>query len=502
MNQTVSKVKDYDFLKPNQTVGWEALPGSQTLFLESDFVFELLYHGTRGPGKSASLLVSYFNHVGRGLGSDWKGIIFRQTYKQLKDLYEKSREIFDVVCPEAKFNQAKYEWTFPDGEILLFRQFQREEDYYNYHGHEYPFIGWDELTNWKTSVGYKRMMSCCRTTNPDVPKMIRSTTNPYGPGHNWVKSHFMLPEKDGVILRKKYRIENPITKKVTEEYLTKCSIKGTLWENTILLESDPTYVIQLKQTAKNPEELKAWTEGDWNIVAGGMFDDVWSEKYNVVKPFEIPAGWKLDRSYDWGSSSPFSVGWWAESDGSDYVDGNGKVRSSVKGDLYRVGEWYGWTGQENTGLKMLDADIAKGIKDRERSMFGNRVVQPGPADTQIYNVENGRSIASEMSTYGVSWTRADKSSRVNGWANMRSYIKQAHPNEPIDGVSQPREKPGLFVFETCSQFRRTVPVLTRSDKNLDDVDDKETEDHIADETRYRIRACGKRVRSGRHKGMV
>ena len=47
------------------------------------------------------------------------------------------------------------------------------------------------------------------------------------------------------------------------------------------------------------------------------------------------------------------------------------------------------------------------------------------------------------------------------------------------------ERPGLFVFESCRHFLRTVPTLPRDAKDPDDVDTL-AEDHIGDETRYRI----------------
>ena len=141
---------------------------------------------------------------------------------------------------------------------------------------------------------------------------------------------------------------------------------------------------------------KAWLEGSWDIVAGGLLDDVWFPEYAVVRSFKIPLSWRVDRSFDWVSSKPFSVGWWAESDGSDYVDGSGHVRSSVRGDIFRIGEWYGWNGTPNKGLKMLAVEIAKGVREREIKYWSGMSVQPGPADSSIYTVENGRSIAQDM----------------------------------------------------------------------------------------------------------
>jgi len=73
----------------------------------------------------------------------------------------------------------------------------------------------------------------------------------------------------------------------------------------------------------DPALVKAMRDGDWNIVAGGMFDDLWTPSVHIVRSFEIPYSWKINRGFDWGSSKPFSVLWFAESDGTDitYPDG-------------------------------------------------------------------------------------------------------------------------------------------------------------------------------------
>ncbi len=52
-----------------------------------------------------------------------------------------------------------------------------------------------------------------------------------------------------------------------------------------------------------------------------------------------------------------------------------------------------------------------------------------------------------------------------------------------------RDGPGLYVFDTCRQFIRTVPVLPRDENKPDDVDTA-AEEHVADETRYRVLAKG------------
>ena len=58
-----------------------------------------------------------------------------------------------------------------------------------------------------------------------------------------------------------------------------------------------------------------------------------------------------------------------------------------------------------------------------------------------------------------------------------------------------REYPGLFVFNTCDHFIRTMPTLPRDDRDLDDVD-TDSEDHVADEVRYRVLSGGARSFQG------
>lgn len=451
-------------MSTSPNVIWRANPGSQALFLACP-VFEVLYHGTRGPGKTDALLMDFAQHVGRGFGQNWRGILFRRTYKQLDDVVAKSKRWFRQIWPAAKFNESDYTWKFPTGEELLLRYMGRPDDYWNYHGHEYPWIGWEELTNWPTSDCYEMMKACSRSSFPGMPRKYRSTANPYGVGHSWVKLYFIDAAPAGAIVR-------------NEEGVERTHVAGHWSENRPLMEADAGYAARLASDT-NENRRKAWLDGRWDIVAGGMFDDVWSAAVHVVKPFSIPAGWRIDRSFDWGSSRPFSVGWWAESDGTQAPDG----RVYPRGTLFRIGEWYGWDGKNpNTGLRMTDVMIARGIVERETAMGIRDRVKPGPADSSIFHAEPGRkSIADAMREHGVSFTEADKrpGSRKAGWQRVRGMLEAA--------LESPMEWPGLFVFDHCRQFIRTLPVLPRSDRDPDDVD-TEAEDHIADEVRYRCTA--------------
>ncbi len=462
-------------------LSWAPQPGSQELFLTCP-VTEALYEGTRGPGKTDALLMDFTQFVGRGWGAEWRGVLFRRTYPELEDVIAKSKKWFGRVFPDARYNEAKSVWQWPTGETLRFRHFKSPDDYWSYHGHAYPWIGWEELTTWATDECFRTMFSCARSPIPSIPIRIRATTNPYGVGHHWVKDRYRLPVEKG---RAAGRVIDDAVDDDGNPEPARVAIHGTIYENKVLLHADPNYINRIAAAARNPSEKKAWLEGSWDIVSGGMFDDVFSREHNVVPDIigAIPRGWRLDRSFDWGSSKPFSVGWWAESDGSDLMFPDGKVMPTVRGDLFRVAEWYGWTGKPNKGVYMQNTEIAEGIRSRELQWFQGVRVRPGAADSSIFDTTGGQSISKEMASRGISWERADKSrdSRKNGWEKMRVLLRDGHPNE--NGL--PRERRGMFISERCDQWLRTVPSLPRDDRNLDDID-TESEDHIGDENRYRV----------------
>jgi hypothetical protein len=82
-----------------KSVIWYPLKGSQTAFMQCPGL-EALFHGTRGPGKTDSLLMAFAQHVGKGYGAAWRGVIFRQTYPQLADVQAKSEKWFGSCSQE------------------------------------------------------------------------------------------------------------------------------------------------------------------------------------------------------------------------------------------------------------------------------------------------------------------------------------------------------------------------------------------------------------------
>jgi hypothetical protein len=445
------------------------------LFITRDFI---VTHNTE------ALLFDYAQHINQGFGADWRGIMFRRTFPELDDVVSKTRKWFPRIWPKAQFNIQKMEWTWPDGEMLLFRHMMREEDYFSYHGSSYPWVSFEELTTWPDPGCYTRMFSCCRSGRAGMPRKIRATTNPYGCGMNWVKRRFRLPMAPGCSIGEVIRDSK---NKAGDVDPPRVAINASLSENKILLFADPLYLQRIKAAARNPSELAAWVDGSWTEVGGGIVDDIWDENIHIVPNVEadqIPKGWRINRAYDHGQSKPFSVGWWLESNGEPIETEDGRLIGSEKGDLIRLAEFYGWNGEPNEGLRMTARDIARGIKEREIKMGIRARVCRGPADTSIFAKYDGtKSVAGDMMSEGISWDPIDKSggSREQGWQKLRDYLKNAIPGE--DGT---REGAGLFVCARNSQFLRTVPCLPRDQRKIDDVD-SDAEDHIADECRYRLR---------------
>jgi hypothetical protein len=331
--------------------------------------------------------------------------------------------------------------------------------------------------------------------------MCFSTTNPFGVGHTWVKKRFIDPVPRGTIIRsitEVPRINGEGTDKVE---LTRVAIHGSWKENKFL---DPTYIAFL-MSIKDPDKRKAWVNGDWSVTAGGRFDHLWREHVHVVRPFQIPESWHVDRSHDWGESKPFSNLWFAEADGDEH-EINGRMVAFPFGTIFCIGEFYGCDAdQHNAGLGMSATNVAKVIADVDKSLINkNHVVKfgsgqiniipgivsgrirPGPADNAINNKNDDQvSIADKMRLQGIKWTECDKSpgSRIIGAALICELLESAL--EGVDKQAGVPERPAIYFFENVRGIISRLPIMSRDKKNPDDVD-TEQEDHDYDALRYRI----------------
>ena len=443
-----------------------SLDSADHTYLTDDFV---VTHNTD------TLLMDFAKGVGVGYGADYRGLLLREATTELKDVIAKSKKWFPRLFPGAKFNEQKSIWTFPDGETFWFNYARVIDDYDQYHGHEYPWIGWEELTNHPVPDVYLKLMSCNRSSNPKIVSKYRATCNPSGPGHQWVKDRFINTVKE----RRVY---------TDKDGMTRTHIFVDLEDNKSLLEADPHYKAKLISMTENNEMLrKAWVQASWDLVIGGFFSDVWDTKIHVLDPFIIPHTWKVQRSFDWGSSRPWSVTYGATCNGDQPENCPIHI---PKGSVIIIDEIYGWNGEPNKGDMATTATIAKRTLTLDKQLermhrtydpfmnnYAGIKVRIGPADNSIWNVTDGTSIGANMGKHKLYWQRSYKGpgSRKAGWALIRTMLEAAKKGD--------MEQPHLYFFPNAVHHIRTIPQLQRDAKNPDDVDTT-GEDHCGDGTRY------------------
>lgn len=444
-------------------IAWQPQPKQHILI--SCPVEDVLYGGARGGGKTDGIAGDWLAHAQR-YGKHARGLFFRQSYPELEEVESRLSEFFPAMG--GTWYAGKRQWLFSNGARLRMRYLETEKDAQHFQGQSNTWVGGDELGSYPTPRAVDLLRATLRSPQ-GVPCYFRGSANPGGVGHNWLRARYVDPAP-------------PMTPFASVETLggetitvKRCYIPATLEDNPLLMRNDPGYWQRVvAATGGNEALMQAWRYGNWDILAGGMLDDVWSAAHHILTPFEVPGGWRIRRAFDWGSSKPFSVGWWAHCDGaSPLPDGRVLPRHT----RVRIAEYYGWSGKPDEGLRLVSTEIARRIRAVEQAVPWGARVEPGPADASIYDVVNGTSIASEMAAVGVGFKPSQKGpgSRRQGWQLVRQLLKA--------GTSWPMEGPGLFVFNTCRQFLRTVPVAPRDKADADDIDTA-SEDHILDETRY------------------
>ncbi len=459
---------------------WEPQPGPQALAIGAPFVDELLFGGARGGGKSDFLLGDFLQDI--GLGPVWRGIIFRRSYPELEELLVRAREIFLPLG--AQYRVSEKTFVFPSGATLKFRHLETEPDADLYQGHQYTWIGWDELGNWPNLNAYRKMKACLRSAHGVPNKRIRCSANPGGVGHHEVKAYFIDHAPKGLQL-----IEN------TDEdgrTTTRMFIPSRVYDNKILMRNDPEYIARLREIG-SPELVKAWLEGDWNVITGAYYPEFLVEKH-VLEPFPIPDWWTRFRSMDWGSTSPFAVHWHCVV-GEDFVSPDGIFLP--RGAVITYREWYGvQPGKVNVGIKWSANRVGKRIHEIELR-YGEKISY-GVIDPSAFKQDGGPSHAERMAYEGVFFRKADNN-RIAGWDTIRERlvgIVEAIPEQPgvghnggspLDGSDDGFTKlvgiPMWYCFKSCTHLIRTLPALQHDLNNAEDCD-TDGEDHAPDSLRY------------------
>jgi len=413
----------------------------------------VVYGGARGGGKSFASLGEFWCHS-EDWGPDAKGLMIRRSREDLKDTIDMARQMFGRA---AEWKDKEKQFRFQNGAVFHMAYLENDQDAMNYQGWSLTRVYVEELTQYASPAGIFRLFATLRTTS-GARCQFRATCNPGGPGHHWVKS---------------WVIDNGPYKPVKdfETGLIRIFIPAKITDNPALLNNDPRYIQRLKASG-SAALVNAWLNGDWNIIEGAFFPEFDPQRH-VIVPFQVPPNWTRFRSMDWGSASPFCIGWWTVVQ-EDFIHDR---RRLPKNSIVKYREWYGASGP-NKGLGLPADAVAKEVVRRETDARGFREnIAYGIMDPAAFAVVSGPSIGETFARQGVYFRRADNSrvstpKRMGGWDQVRWRLQ-----------GEPEGDPMMFFFDHCRDTIRTLPMQQHDPNRPEDLD-TEGEDHAVDEIRY------------------
>lgn len=454
-------------------------------------VFEAFYGGAVGGGKSELLLMLPIIY-GWHLNPRFKGVIFRRTFPELEEsLIPRSRELYEAAG--GVYNATNHVWTFPDptgsvkhGATIRFSYLDTNDDARSHDTAEYHYIAFDELTHF-TEFMYTYMISRIRTTDPTLPPIIRSASNPGNIGHSWVRKRFVEPCVAGNVL-----IYNTLTKSHS------IFIPAKAADNPHLAENDPNY---LNRLANLPEaDRKAKVDGDWWAFEGQVFIEFREKKLfhepenaiHVIEPFQIYSWWPKVISIDWGFKAITWVGWFAVS-----PDGRAFLYREYSAQKTNISVW----GVDIARLSLQDENIQDIRLDPsawqnrgEELNIAQQIMQATGFDCK--QAENdrvgGKLLLHEMLRWkdkppryipreGYQQTTFDRLVRIHSLTIAKEYQKLFLPEPPERNI------PRLQIFNTCPKVIAAIQSATYDEKRPEDVKEWEGDDPY-DGLRYGLKA--------------
>ncbi len=419
--QVQQEAKENVIFAPNE--------GPQTEFLAAAET-DVLYGGAAGGGKSYAMLVDPLRYAHRAAH---RALIIRRSMPELRELIDKSRELYPKAFPGCKYREVEKLWNFPSGAKIEFGFLERDADVYRYQGQAYSWIGFDEITHLPTEFSWNYLASRLRTTDSEIVPYMRCTANPGGVGAHWVKNRYILPSE-------------PDTSFVGKDGLTRKFIPARLEDNPFLA-MDGRYEKMLK--ALPPTQRKQLLEGNWDVNEGAAFTEFSLEEH-VIPPFQIPIHWDRVKGIDYGYASE-SACIWATIDPSDGT-------LIVYRELYRKG----LTGQDLgtiiTEMEVEDPFSVQGVLD---TAAWSRTGTTGPT------------VGETLVRQGHKLRRADKN-RIQGKIQIHEYLRL-----------QPSGRPRLQIFSSCPSLIRELQSIPLDKSNPEDVN-THAPDHAYDALRYLI----------------
>ena len=437
--------------KAQREILFEPNPGPQTDFLASTEQ-EVLYGGSAGGGKSYAMVadpVRYLNNPNAQM------LLVRRSTEELRELISVSKQLYPRAIPGIKFMERDKTWIAPSGATLWMSYLDRDDDVMRYQGQAFNWIGFDELTQWSSPYPWNYMRSRLRSTSSSgLPLYMRATTNPGGPGHQWVKKTFIDPGRPREAF---WATDTDSGETITwprghsregEPLFKRRFIPATLFDNPYLAD-DGMYEANLLSLPEH--QRRQLLEGDWDINEGAAFPE-FSRRLHVIEPFDIPSSWAKFRAADYGYGSYSAVVWIAVAPDEQLI-------------IYR----------EMYVQKVLATDLADMILDVE----SEEKIRYGVLDSSLWHKrgDTGPSLAEQMIVKGCRWRPADRSkgSRVSGKNEIHRRLQ----------VDEFTEQPRMVIFNTCKNLISQLPSIPLDKNNPEDVD-THAEDHLYDALRYGV----------------
>ena len=469
-----------------ETIEWSPTRKQETFVTLPDTIFEALYGGAAGPGKTEILymlpLIRGWHHHPR-----YKGLILRRTFPELDaEIIVRSKQWY--ASTGAKYNEQKKRWTFPNGGYQAFGHAEHEKDITKYDGVEYNYVGWDELTHFTKYQYLYLVASRIRSSTSELPAISRAGSNPGNIGHAWVRDRFVEPARDGLTV---------IVDKKTG--LKRFFLPARVEDNRHLLENDPTYIAKL-ELLPTEAERRAKKYGDWYTFEGQVFNfrleplpDEPINARHVIEPFKIPFWWPKIAAIDWGFAAHVWIGWAAISpDGRVYLYREYFQKRKM------ISEWA-------SEFKRLSADDSLETVALDPSAWQNRGVET--IDQQFtehsgYTPEravNDRIGGKLLLHDYLRWTQKPKSREVAGVFNpelaykiLRNY-GQAKYDEYVKFFEEEPDElnlPKLQIFEHCQAVIDCIPNCIYDPDNPEDVKEFDGDDPY-DGLRYLLQAVSR-----------
>lgn len=276
-----------------------------------DSIFEGFYGGAAFGGKTDILLMltilRQFYHHPR-----FKAIFFRRTFPELEsEVIPRSHRYFPATG--ARFNEQKHTWTFPEGGIFKFQHMEHKESATKRDSDEYNLALFDELTHFFENQYIYFVTTRVRTSDSQLPFIVRSGSNPGRVGHGWVRKRFVEPCREGrrILISK---VVDPVTGQLVDN--KRIFIPARLTDNKPGMAADPGYAARLMML--DEAERRAKLYGDWWSYEGQVFQfrefRFPSEPENAVhvcEPFTIPFWWPRVLAIDWGVAAYTAAYWLA-----------------------------------------------------------------------------------------------------------------------------------------------------------------------------------------------